>query len=41
MANEKTKICYNFTEDAKRTWNRIKQPAGQATKIKSDNFANH
>jgi hypothetical protein len=38
---EKTKIRYNFAEDAKRTWNRIKQPAGQATKIKTEAFANH
>jgi hypothetical protein len=27
MAKEKTKIRYNFAEDAKRTWNRIKQTA--------------
>jgi hypothetical protein len=32
MMKEKTKIRYNFAEDAKRTWNRIKQTCGQATK---------
>jgi hypothetical protein len=36
MFKEKTKIKYNFAEDAKRTWNRIKQSAGQATKIKQE-----
>jgi hypothetical protein len=41
MYKEKTKIRYNFAEDAKRTWNRIKQPAGQATKISPDIFAEH
>jgi hypothetical protein len=34
MAKEKTKIRYNFAEDAKRTRNQIKQGAWQATKIK-------
>jgi hypothetical protein len=33
MYKEKTRIRHNFAEDAKRTWNRVTQPAGQATKI--------
>jgi hypothetical protein len=41
MYKEKTKIRYNFAEDAKRTWNRIKQPAGQATKIEPGVFVEH
>jgi hypothetical protein len=41
MYKEKTKIRYNFAEDTKRTWNRIKQPAGQARKINLDIFADH
>jgi hypothetical protein len=41
MAKEKTKIRYNFAEDAKRTWNRIKQTCGQATKIKPETFKEH
>jgi hypothetical protein len=41
MYKEKTKIRYNFAEDAKRTRNRIKQPAGQAMKISPDIFAEH
>jgi hypothetical protein len=41
MAKEKTKIRYNFAENAKRTWNRIKLTAGQATKIKPKDFAEH
>jgi hypothetical protein len=41
MAGQKTKIRYNFAENAKRTWNRIKQPAGQATKIEPEVFADH
>jgi hypothetical protein len=41
MAKDKTKIRYNFAEDIKRTWNRIKQPAGQSTKIPSDIFADY
>jgi hypothetical protein len=41
MVKEKTKIRCNFANDAKRTWNRIKQPIGQATKITPDDFANH
>jgi hypothetical protein len=38
---EKTKIRYNYAEDAKRTWNRIKQTCGQATKIKPEVFKEH
>jgi hypothetical protein len=38
MFKEKLKIRYNFTEDAKITWNGIKQPVGQAMKIKKENF---
>jgi hypothetical protein len=38
IAREKTKIRYNFAEDIKRTWNSIKQPAGQATKINPENL---
>jgi hypothetical protein len=41
MMKEKTKNRYNFAEDAKRTWNRIKQTYGQATKIKSEIFKEH
>jgi hypothetical protein len=41
MYKEKTKIRYYIAEDAKRTWNRIKQPAGHATKIPPDVFADH
>jgi hypothetical protein len=41
MAKEKTKIRYNFPEDAKRTWNRIKQTCGQATKILPEKFKEH
>jgi hypothetical protein len=41
MMKEKTKIRYNFAEDAKRTWNRIKQTCGQATKIKPEVFKEH
>jgi hypothetical protein len=37
-AKEKSKIRYNFAEDAKRIWNRIKQTAGQATKIEREEF---
>jgi hypothetical protein len=36
MFREKTKIRYNFAENSKRTCNRIKQPAGQSTKIDPD-----
>jgi hypothetical protein len=39
MYKEKKKIRYILAEDTKRNWNRIKQPAGQATKIKPDIFA--
>jgi hypothetical protein len=38
---EKTKIRYNFSEDAKRTWNGIKQPSGQAIKIVANIFTDH
>jgi hypothetical protein len=38
MAKEKTKIRYNYGEDAMRKWNRIKQTCGQATKIMLDVF---
>jgi hypothetical protein len=41
MMKEKTKIRYNYAEDAKRTWNRIKQASGQATKIKPEIFKDH
>jgi hypothetical protein len=41
MQKEKTKIRYNFAGDAKRTWNRIKQTCGQATKIKPEVFKEH
>jgi hypothetical protein len=41
MAKEKTKIRYNFAEDTKRIWDRIKQTAGQATKIESEEFRKH
>jgi hypothetical protein len=41
MYKEKTKIRQNFGEDAKRTWNHIKQTAGQATKIEPGIFADH
>jgi hypothetical protein len=41
MAKEKIKIRYNFAEDAKRTWNKIKQTAGQASKIKPEIFKGH
>jgi hypothetical protein len=41
MYKEKTKIRQIFTEDAKKTWNSIKQPAGQATKIAPDLFTIH
>jgi hypothetical protein len=41
MLKEKTKIGYNFAEDAKRIWNRIKQTWGQATKIKPEIFKEH
>jgi hypothetical protein len=41
MMKEKTKIHYNFAEDAKRTWNRIKQICGQATKILPQKFKEH
>jgi hypothetical protein len=41
MAKEKTKIRYNIAEDAKRTWNKIKQTTGQTSKIKPDEFKNH
>jgi hypothetical protein len=38
---EKTKIRHNFSDDAIRTWNRIKQSAGQATKIAPEIFEDH
>jgi hypothetical protein len=41
LAKEKTKIRYNFAEDAKRTWNRIKQTAGQATTIEPEILKDH
>jgi hypothetical protein len=41
MAKEKTKVRYIYAEDAKRTWNRITQTCGQATKIKPKNFKEH
>jgi hypothetical protein len=41
MFKEKTKIRHNFPEEAKRTWNRIKKPAGRATKIEPEIFADH
>jgi hypothetical protein len=41
MLREKTKIRYNFAEDTKRTWNRIKQPVGQEKKTAPDIFADH
>jgi hypothetical protein len=41
MYIEKTKIRCNFHEDAKRIWNRVKQSAGQATKITPNVFADH
>jgi hypothetical protein len=41
LAKEKTKIRYNFAEDAKRTWNRIKQTAGQVTTIEPEIFKDH
>jgi hypothetical protein len=41
MYKEKTKIRCNFAEDAKRTWNRIKQPVGHQTNISPEIFADH
>jgi hypothetical protein len=37
MFKKKTKIRCNFAQDAKRTWNRIKQPVGQQTIISTQN----
>jgi hypothetical protein len=41
MVKERFKVRANFAEDAKRTWNRIKQTAGQATKIRPEAFKEH
>jgi hypothetical protein len=41
MMKEKTTIRYNYAENAKRTWNMIKQMCGQATKIKREVFKEH
>jgi bisphosphoglycerate-dependent phosphoglycerate mutase len=41
IAKEKTKIRYNFSENAKRTWKRLKQTTGQATKIEPEEFRSH
>jgi hypothetical protein len=39
--NFKTKLRYNFAEDSKRTWNKIKMTASLPSKIKPEQFANH
>jgi hypothetical protein len=41
MMKEKTKIRYNYAEDAKRTWNSRKQTCEQAKKIKTEIFKEH
>jgi hypothetical protein len=41
MMKGKTKIRYNYSEDAKRTWNRVKQTCGKAIKIKPEIFKEH
>jgi hypothetical protein len=39
--NLKTKLRYNFAEDSKRTWNKIKMTASLSSEIKPEQFANH
>jgi hypothetical protein len=39
--NLKTKLRYNFAEDSKRTWNKIKMTASLPSEIKPEQFANH
>jgi hypothetical protein len=39
--NLKTKLRYNFAEDSKRTWNKIKMTTSLPTEIKPEQFANH
>jgi hypothetical protein len=39
--NLKTKLRYNFAEDSKRTWNKIKMTANLPSEIKPEQFANH
>jgi hypothetical protein len=39
--NLKTKLRYNFAEDTKRTWNKIKITPSFPSEIKSEQFANH
>jgi hypothetical protein len=36
-----TKLRYNFAEDSKRTWNKIKMTASLPSEIKPEQFANH
>jgi hypothetical protein len=39
--NLKTKLRYNFAEDSKRTWNKIKMTASLPLEIKLEQFTNH
>jgi hypothetical protein len=39
--NLKTPLRYNFAEDSKRTWNKIKMTASLPSDIKPEQFANH
>jgi hypothetical protein len=41
MGKIKTKIRYNFAEDPKKTWNRLKQTAGQVITVSPEEFKNH
>jgi hypothetical protein len=37
----KIKLKYNFAENSKRTWNKIKMTASLPSEIKLEQFANH
>jgi hypothetical protein len=37
----KTKLRYNFAEDSKRTWNKIKIMVSLPSEIKPEQFSNH